>query len=101
MPRIPVTSARATLADALNRVAYRGERIVLHRYGKDVAAIIPVEDLRLLERLIEEEEDRIDVAEARRILADPNEKPIPYADVRKDLGLAPASPPKRRRRRAG
>ena len=32
-------------------------------------AIIPMEDLRLLERLTEREEDRIDVEEAEKIVA--------------------------------
>jgi hypothetical protein len=32
-------------------------------------------------------QDRGDIAEARRRLADPNEKPIPYEQVRKELGL--------------
>lgn len=32
-------------------------------------------------------QDRKDLAEARRILADPNEAPMPYAQVRKELGL--------------
>jgi hypothetical protein len=33
-------------------------------------------------------QDRGDIAEARRRLADPDEKPIPYEQVRKELGLA-------------
>jgi hypothetical protein len=33
-------------------------------------------------------QDRGDIAEAKRRLADPNEKPIPYEQVRKELGLA-------------
>lgn len=33
-------------------------------------------------------QDRGDIAEARRRLADPKEMPIPYAQVRMELGLA-------------
>ena len=33
-------------------------------------------------------QDRGDIAQARRRLADPEEKPIPYEQVRKELGLA-------------
>ena len=33
-------------------------------------------------------EDRLDAEEAKRRLADPNEVPIPYEQVRKELGLA-------------
>ena len=87
MGRLAASKARNDFADTLNRVAYKGERIILHRRGKNVAALVPVEDLVLLERLIEEEEDRIDMEEAERILADPNEVAIPYEKVRKDLGL--------------
>jgi prevent-host-death family protein len=66
MTRLPVSKAREDLADALNRVAYRGERIVLERRGKRVAAIVSVEDLDLLEEL----EDQMDLESARKALAD-------------------------------
>ena len=65
MDRLNVVELRHSLADVLNRAEYRGERILIHRRGKDAAAIIPVEDLKLLERLIEEEEDRVDIAPPR------------------------------------
>jgi PHD/YefM family antitoxin component YafN of YafNO toxin-antitoxin module len=65
-------------------VVTKRERVVVHRRGKAVAALIPLEDLALLEEL----EDRLDVEEAERRLADPNEVPIPYEQVRKELGLA-------------
>ena len=52
--------------------------------GKDLAAVIPIEDLRLLERLIEEQ-DRLDVQAARRALAELER--IPYEQVRRELGL--------------
>ena len=86
MTHLTVGEARSNLADALNRVAYKGERIIIRRRDKDVAALIPVEDLRLLERLVEEEEDRLDVEAARKALAESDER-IPYERVRKELGL--------------
>jgi len=43
-------------------VAYKEERIILQRNGKDFVAVIPVEDLQLLEEL----EDRLDVAAAKK-----------------------------------
>jgi prevent-host-death family protein len=60
--RLGVVELRNSLADVLNRAEYRGGRVVIHRRDKDAAAIIPIEDLRLLERLVREEEDRIDAA---------------------------------------
>jgi prevent-host-death family protein len=45
-----VTQARAELAELVNRVGYTGERIVLTRHGRPLAALVPVEDLEALER---------------------------------------------------
>ena len=61
----------------------QGQRIVLKKGRRAVAAVVSMEDLRLLEKL----EDQMDVATARKRLADPNEVPIPYERVRKNLGL--------------
>ena len=84
MVRKPVSEARDDLAETLNRVRYKGERIVLHRRGKDVAALVPVEDLELLEDL----EDRIDLEDAREALREARKKgTIPWKDVKKKLGL--------------
>ena len=80
MAQMAASAAREEFAEVLNRVAYGKERIVLHRHGKPLVAIIPVEDLQLLERLIEE--DRIDVEEARRILANPTEEENPWEQIK-------------------
>jgi prevent-host-death family protein len=84
MVQMAASAAREEFAEVLNRVAYGKERIVLHRHGKPLVAIIPVEDLQLLERLIEEEEDRIDVEEARRVLADPTDEGVPLKQVKRE-----------------
>ena len=83
MTRMTASKARGKFSDLLSRVANRRERIVVHRRGKDVAALVPVEDLALVEKL----QDRRDAAEAKRRLADPAEVPIPYEQARKELGL--------------
>jgi prevent-host-death family protein len=88
--RLNVVELRQSLADILNRAEYQGERIVIHRRGKDAAAVISIEDLKLLERLIEDAEDRLDVEAARAALAEPGER-IPYTEVRRRLGLEEAS----------
>lgn len=82
MTRLATSAVRDNLGDTLNRVAYRGERILLERHGKAVAALVSVEDLSLLEDL----EDRADLAEARRALQDSER--IPYEEVRRKAGLA-------------
>lgn len=48
---VPVTQVRAELADLINRVVYGGERIVVTRHGKPIAALVSAADLRTLEEL--------------------------------------------------
>ena len=59
-----IVTMRNNIADALNRVAYAGERIILERRGKGVAAIVSMDDLALLERI----EDAKDIKAARKAL---------------------------------
>ena len=83
---IGIAEIRNNMADALNRVAYQGERIVLERRGKGVAALVPMDDLALLEAI----EDREDVKAARKALAEMKRKggkPIPWEKVKQELGL--------------
>jgi PHD/YefM family antitoxin component YafN of YafNO toxin-antitoxin module len=84
MARPVMQKTQNTVTNSLTRVVMKGERVVVHRRGKAVAALIPLEDLALLEEL----EDRLDVEEAERRLADPSDKSIPYEQVRRELGLA-------------
>jgi len=56
--------------------------IVIRRSGKDIVAIVPMHDLAALEEL----EDRIDIEEAEKALAESDER-IPYENVRRELGL--------------
>jgi prevent-host-death family protein len=86
---LKLSDVRNNIADLVNRVHYRGERMIIGRAGKALAALIPMRDLRLLEHLIEEAEDRIDVAEADRIAADEPES-IPWEEVRRGLEGASA-----------
>jgi prevent-host-death family protein len=81
---VPIRDARKEFADVLNRVAYRQERVVLTRRGKALAAVVPMEDVELLERL----EDQADLEAIRAALADPaNAEPVPWERVKADLGL--------------
>jgi prevent-host-death family protein len=83
MSRIPASEARLQFAEIVNKVAFGNERIVLHRHGKDVAALVPVEDLELLEDL----EKRMDLEAARTALRD--KKPsITWNKLKKELGLS-------------
>jgi prevent-host-death family protein len=82
MTKVAASEVRRHLSATLNRVAFGGERIVLHRHGKKLAALVPVEDLALIEEI----EDRRDARAARRALADPkNRKAIPWTKARRKL----------------
>jgi prevent-host-death family protein len=79
-----ISEAREAFSTTINRVAFGGERVVLTRHGKRVAAVVPIEDLELLERL----EDAIDVEDARRVLAGGREADwVDWDELKKQLGL--------------
>lgn len=79
--------AHLDLINLLTQVA-TGKPIVLHQNGEQVGALISMEDLYLLKRLIEEEENRIDIADAQKILAETKESDwIPFEQIKAELGL--------------
>ena len=84
MTRLNASEARNDFSSTLNRVAYAKDRVILHRRGKDLVAIVPVEDLQFLEEL----EVRVDLDEARAALKEAAKKgTIPWEKIKKDLGL--------------
>ena len=86
--RLTATAARNNLAQTVNRVADGDNHVILSQEGKDVAAIIHIEEFWLLENLIEQLEDDFYAEEAEKILAQTKrEDYIPYEQVRKELGL--------------
>jgi prevent-host-death family protein len=78
--KLTASEARQNFSDILNRAAYGGERVIVHRGKKPVAAVVPIEDFELLEQL----EDRADLEAVRRRLKEPN---IPWSKIKKELGL--------------
>jgi prevent-host-death family protein len=45
---VNTVDAKEEFSELVNRVAHQKERIVLTRRGKDIAAIVPIEDLDLI-----------------------------------------------------
>lgn len=80
MKRVAASEAREDFAETLNRVAYQGERVVLHRRGRNVAALVPVEDLEALEAV----ENARDLAAARKALKEKGS--VSLADLKAELG---------------
>jgi prevent-host-death family protein len=84
--RIGIAEIRTNMADALKRVVCQGERVILNRRGKEIAAIVSLEDLALLEALEGGEE----VLAARKALAKmkrKGQKLIPLDEIKRRLGM--------------
>ncbi|SDO87294.1 prevent-host-death family protein [Actinacidiphila guanduensis] len=56
---VPVTQARAQLAELINRVVYGGEQVVLTRHGKPLVALVSAADLQRLRDLDAQQEDQV------------------------------------------
>lgn len=79
-----ISEARESFSTTVNRVTFGGERVVLTKHGKRVAAVVPIEDLELLESL----EDARDLDEVRAALAEPgNRECIGWDELKAQLGL--------------
>lgn len=73
---IPVTQARAELADLINRVVYGNERVVVTRHGKPLVALVSAADLEKLEAVQETAEDPVvsSVSSVRTLASAPGEQ---------------------------
>ena len=81
MTRLTTDEVRKELFGTLERVAVYGERIVLDRSGKSVAAIVPMEDLELLLRI----EDMLDNEAATEAREEPCR--VPWSTLKTELNL--------------
>lgn len=79
---ITTADARKNFAEIVNTVAYGKEPVVLTRRGQEIAALISIEELQLLQRI----EDHIDIEDARKALEEPGEN-ISADEFWKELGL--------------
>lgn len=87
MVRVSVAEARKGLADILNRAAYSHERTVVARHDEDVAAVISIDEMRLLDALIERYEDESDLADASAALLEAREERVAWGAIKSEFGL--------------
>ncbi|MFH8341831.1 type II toxin-antitoxin system Phd/YefM family antitoxin [Streptomyces sp. AM6-12] len=86
---IPVTQARAELADLINRVVYGGERVVVTRHGKPLAALVSAADLERLEALDAAVAGEERVASSVSRIREPGVREVPSAPgERQRFGIA-------------
>jgi prevent-host-death family protein len=84
MGQVNTVNARAQFSEIINRAAFGKERVTLTRRGKEIVAVVPIEDVKLLEAL----EDKIDLEEARAALAEAKKKgTVSWEKIKKDLGM--------------
>ena len=67
---ISVTELKQNLGAIVNQASYGGTRYILLSHGKERAALISVEDLRLLENLLEESQRELYQNRQLNLLAD-------------------------------
>ncbi len=81
MARMSTSAARIKFSEIVSKAEFAKERTILVRRKKPVAAVVPIEDIELLERY----EDELDSREIRKVR---NEKgAIPLKKIKQELGL--------------
>lgn len=87
MTRVSIAEARKEFAQIINRAAFTHERTVITRHDTDVAAIISIDELRLLDALIERWEDEEDIAAADAALLEVREDFVPWDHIKREFGM--------------
>ncbi len=82
---ISTVEARNRFSEVINRAAFGKQRIILTRRGKDLVAVVPLEDVELLESLA----DQLDIklADAVKKNIEAGEPTIPLDEVAKAWGI--------------
>src|SRR4029078_4394872 len=88
MATLTVAEAKIRFSDVLRRAEYGGERVIVARHGKPVAAIVSTEGLRRLEGAEEGAEEAADLREAQHALTEAKQEgTVPLETVLRKYGL--------------
>lgn len=80
---VSTVDAKEQFTDLINQVAHNRERVLLTRRGKEIAAIIPIEDFKLLLAT----QDKYDLREATEALKESREKgAISLDELKEEIG---------------
>jgi prevent-host-death family protein len=90
MATMNVAEARRQFSELVARVAYTGERVVIERRGKPMMALVSIEDLQRLERLVDAQEPvrqqrRAGLEQARALREEIRKQGAPRTDVVEDI----------------
>ena len=83
-----VSEARKDLASVVDQARSTHRPVYLSRRGRRVAAVIAADDLERLQALAEDMSDILDAEAARAELRDTAAEPVPWEQVKADLGMA-------------
>ena len=81
---ISTREARENFSDVINRAAYGKERVILTRRGKPLVAVVPIDDVEVLETL----EDKIDLQDTLAALKEAEDKgTMTPQEFKRELGF--------------
>ena len=83
-----VSDARKDLAAVIDAARSTHEPVWLSRRGRRIAAVISADDLDRIQELAEDMQDILDAEEARAEMRSSAEEPVPWEQVKVDLGLS-------------
>lgn len=84
---LSISDARENLASIITRAHTEHEPVYLSRRGKRIAAVVDADDLDHLMALAEDMSDIRAAEEAREEMRRTHSEPIPWEQVKADLGL--------------
>lgn len=84
---LSVSDARDQLAAIIHRAQTEHEPVYLSRHGRRVVAVIDADDLERLIELAEDMEDIRAAEQSREEMRRTQSEPIPWDEVKADLGL--------------
>ncbi len=82
-----ISDARRDLAAVVDEARATHEPVYLSRRGRRVAAVVSSDDFERLRGLAEDMADILDAAAARQEMREAENEPIPWEQVKADLGL--------------
>ena len=83
-----VSDARRDLAAVIDTAKSSREPVWISRRGRRVAAVIDAEQLERLQDLAEDMADILDAETARQEIRETAERPVPWEQVKAELGLS-------------
>ena len=85
---LTISEARRDLAKVVDDARETRERVFLSRHGKRVAAVVDADDYDELRALAEDMADILAAEQAREEMRRTGEAPVPWDEVKAELGLA-------------